>query len=291
MISPQLQALIHQIEITTRKKVSGPLLGGARSLVRGLGFEFNQLREYIPGDDIRFIDWKSSARASKILVREYLEDRNRTIYIVVDVSASTGFGTGRNEFGKPLSKANLIQQLAAVLAFSSLHLKDSVGLVLFSEGIEKFIPARRSRNHVLALIQALFTHKAQAETTNLSAPLEYIARLKGQKAIVCLLSDFLAPLDKKVLSMASRHHDVLAIRCLDAREKSFPEVGTLVIEDSETHIQVPIAGADKIGRDLNLWHESQKDHLIAARVDTLDCEVGVPFTGPLLRFLRYRVYG
>jgi uncharacterized protein (DUF58 family) len=291
MISQQLRSLIHQIEITTRKKVSGPLIGGARSSVRGLGFEFNQLREYIPGDDIRFIDWKSSARSSKILVREYLEDRNRTLYILVDISASTTFGTVKNEAGQPLTKADLVKQLAAVLAFSSLHLQDSVGLILFSERIEKFIPARRSRNHVLALVQTLFTHKAQMETTNLSVPLEYIARLKGQKAIVCLISDFIAPLDKKILSVASRHHDLMALRCLDVREKSFPEVGTLVIEDSETHIQVPIAGAYTINNDLNAWHERQRDQLISARIDTLDCEVGVPFTGPLLQFLRYRVYG
>lgn len=291
MIAKNLQALIHQIEITTKKKVSGPLLGGARSTLKGLGYEFNQLREYVQGDDIRFIDWKSSARSSKILVREYLEDRNRTLYLVVDISSSTEFGTVKDDLGHPLSKADLIKQLAAVLAFSSLHLKDSVGLILFSDIIEKIIPARRSRNHVLGLIQALFTHKAQSVKTNVNAALEYIARLKGQKNIVCLLSDFMAPLDKKILSIAARRQDLLAIRCLDRREKSFPEVGTLVMKDSETGIEVPIAGSYKISKDLNYWHENQKDHLVSARVDNLDCEVGVSFTGPLLHFLRYRVYG
>ena len=142
MISSDL-ALIKNLELTTKKLISGPLLGDARSSLKGSGFEFHQLRDYEQGDDIRFIDWKSSARSNKMLVRQYLEDRNRTVYLVVDVSASTHYGT------RSLTKSDQIKQLAAMLAFVSLHKKDSVGLILFSQENESYYSAAAAaRAHV-----------------------------------------------------------------------------------------------------------------------------------------------
>ena len=209
-------ALIRNLEIKTRKQISGPLLGEARSVVKGSGFEFHQLRDYVQGDDIRYIDWKASARSSKMLVRQYLEDRNRTVYLAVDISASTEYGTTKTH------KSDLIKQLAAVLAFVSLHRKDSVGLILFTDEIEKIIPPRNSRAHVFSLVQTLFSFKPKSKRTNLAAPLNYLARLRGQKAIVCFISDFMAPVDSSLLAMVERRHDMLLFRCLDEREIDFP---------------------------------------------------------------------
>lgn len=293
MIPKDLQALIARLEITTKKQVSGPLLGDARSVRIGSGFEFNQLRDYIQGDDIRFIDWKASARSSKMLVRQYLEDRNRTIYLVVDLSGSTEYGTS-SEDGHPVSKGDLMKQLSAVLAFVSLHSKDSVGLVLFTDTVEKIVPPRQSRNHTVSLINTLYTYAPASGHTNFEAVIDYLSHLKGQKALVCIVSDFMAPLERyeRKLAVLARRHDVMAFRCLDPRELSFPAVGTLIFEDIELGIQATIAG--RKSRDLNQalaqWHTAQKDRLNAARIDCLDIEVGKSFTGPLVKFLRYRAF-
>lgn len=293
MIPKELQALIARLEITTKKQVSGPLLGDARSARIGSGFEFNQLRDYIQGDDIRFIDWKASARSNKMLVRQYLEDRNRTIYLVVDLSGSTEFGTTSVE-NHPVSKGDLMKQLSAVLAFVSLHSKDATGLILFTDTVEKIIAPRQSRNHTVSLINTLFTYTPTSKRTNFEAVIDYLSRLKGQKALVCLVSDFMAPLDRieRKLAVLARRHDVMAFRCLDPRELTFPAVGTLMFEDTELAVQSTIAGrrSQDITQALTQWHAAQKDRLNAARIDCLDIEVGTSFTGPLVQFLRYRAF-
>ncbi len=279
-------ALIRSLEITTRKLISGPLLGDARSSLKGGGFEFHQLRDYVQGDDIRFIDWKSSARSNKMLVRQYLEDRNRMVYVVVDVSASTEYGTGK------MLKRDLIKQLGAILAFVSLHRKDSVGLILFTQEVERVIPPRQGRAHVFSLVQTLFNYKPKSRETRLNASLEYLARLRGQKALVCLISDFMGTYDASLLSLVAHHHDLLIFRCLDERELAFPNVGTLLIEDCETKKTAEIEGAaGHIGDMLALWHRHQKEQFNAARVDNLDIIAGKSFSGDLVRFLRTRIYG
>ena len=279
-------ALIHTLELTTRKLISGPLLGDARSSLKGSGFEFHQLRDYVQGDDIRFIDWKSSARSNKMLVRQYLEDRNRTVYVVVDVSASTEYGTGKT------LKSDLIKQLAAILAFVSLHSKDSVGLILFTKEVEWVMPPRQGRAHVFSLVKTLMHYKPKFQQTKLTAPLEYLARLRGQKALICFISDFMGTYDTAMLSTVGRRHDLLLFRCLDEREKEFPQVGTLIIEDNETKKMVEIAAsAGAINDALAAWHRSQKEQFNAAKVDSLDLIAGKPFSGDLVRFLRTRIYG
>ncbi len=293
MISQELYALISRLEITAKKQVSGPLLGESRSARIGSGFEFNQLRDYIPGDDIRFIDWKASARSSKMLVRQYLEDRNRTLYLVVDLSESTSFGTTSQD-AHLVTKSDLMKQLAGVLAFVSLHCKDSVGLVIFTDTVEKIIPPRQSRNHTISLLNTLFTYEPKSKRTNFEAPVEYLSRLKGQKALVCFLSDFIAPLEhyERRLASLARRHDIMAFRCLDPKERHFPQVGTLIFEDAELDVQTTIAGQKErvFNQSLTEWHTAQRDRLNAARIDCLDIEVGTPFTGPLVSFLRYRAF-
>lgn len=208
------------------------------------------------------------------------------MYLAVDISASTEYGTTKTH------KSDLIKQLAAVLAFVSLHRKDSVGLILFTDEIEKIIPPRNSRAHVFSLVQTLFSFKPKSKRTNLAAPLNYLARLRGQKAIVCFISDFMAPVDSSLLAMVERRHDMLLFRCLDEREMEFPDVGTLCIEDSETGQMREIEGsAGEISSLLTLWHRHQKEQFNAAKTDALDLLAGKPFSGDLVRFLRTRVYG
>lgn len=281
--------LIKNLELTTRKLISGPLLGDARSHLKGSGFEFHQLREYEQGDDIRFVDWKSSARSNKMLVRQYLEDRNRTVYIAVDISASTHFGSYTFGTGT-VAKIDLMKQLAAILAFVSLHKKDAVGLILFSTENEIVIPPRSSRAHVYALVKTLFSHKTRNKGTSLQAPLDYLARRTGQKALVCFISDFLGSWDQNMLKLAAHRHDMLAFRCLDARELHFPDVGMLRMEESETDAAYEVNG-EGIQDALAHWHRQQKEQLSAAKIDCLDLIAGAAFAGDLVRFLRTRLYG
>lgn len=283
MIAKELQTLIHQLEITTRKQVSGPLLGDAISSLKGSGFEFNQLREYIQGDDIRFIDWKASARANKTLVRQYLEDRNRSIMLAVDVSASMGYG----------KKGDFVRQLGAVLAFVGLHAKDSVGLIMFSDDLEKIIPPRHSRNHTLQLVSTLLSYEPQHKKTNLAVPFEYLSRLRGQRSVVFMLSDFMGELTESMMRVAAQRHDLMGIRCLDSREKEFPSAGTLIVEDRETGKRVTLTTGkgSRVSAAMKSWHESQRETLVRSRVDLLDLEVGKPFTGDVLTFLRQRMIG
>lgn len=283
MLAADIQSLIAQLELITKKLVSGPLQGDWHSTLKGSGFEFHQLRDYIQGDDIRFIDWKASARSDKMLVRQYLEDRNRVVYLVIDISASMNYGTGA------LVKGDLMKQLATVLAFVAHHKKDSVGLVLFTDEIEKVIPPGQSRSHVLSLVKQLFDYKPRRRGTSLAAPLDYLIRLP-KKAIICLISDFMGTLDVSILSLAARMHDVMAFRCLDEREKHFPRVGALTIEDAETGMHIDSDGSMNLEQALLGWHRRQREQLISAKVDCLDLIAGKSYTGPLVRFLRRRVF-
>jgi uncharacterized protein (DUF58 family) len=289
MIPKDLQALIARLEILAKKQISGALLGDARSVRIGSGFEFHQLRDYIPGDDIRFIDWKASARSHKMLVREYHEDRNRHVYLAVDLSQSMRFGT----VGM-LDKLNLIKQLSGVLAFVSLQCGDSVGLILFTDTIEKVIPPRPSRNHIISLLNTLYTFTPTQKKTDFDAPCEYFARMKSQKSLICLISDFMSSLDscERLLATVARRHDVIAFRCLDPREHHFPDVGTLIFEDSESQMQATIAclKARDVDQVLAMWHGAQKERLRAARIDCLDIEVGTSYSAKLAHFLRYRAF-
>ncbi len=277
ILSPELRALIQQLELTTRKLVTGPLLGDWRSGTKGSGFEFHQLRDYEPSDDIRFIDWKASARADKMLVKEYLDDRTKIVHVVLDVSASTTFS----------SKADLMKQLAACLAFVGLHSKDAVGLLLFSKEVEVIIPPRQSRAHVWSLVEKLFMYEARHKTTDFRPILEYLARLKTRRSTVCLITDCLAPLDKRLLQAVARYHDVRIFRCLDERERAFPQVGSVRMEDRETGKELEIAG--NISKKLLQWNRQQKELCVSSKVPLLDLTAGEPFTGDLVRFLRQRV--
>lgn len=285
MIPGDIQARIRSIELMTKKLISGPLLGDWQSSVRGSGFEFLQLRDYMQGDDIRFIDWKASARTDKMLVRQYLEDRNRTIYIIVDVSASADYSTG------VVLKSDLMRQLAAVLAFVGQHKKDSVGLVLFSDDIEIVMPPRQSRDHYFSLIKTVLTYKPKQRTTNLAAPLEYLARRVNKKSMVCFISDFTSDIDQRMLSLVSRKHDMLAFRCLDEREQQFPDCGTLIFQDIETDELREIEGTVNVQALLAEWHRRQKEIMSLSKVDLLDLIAGKPYTGQLVQFLRQRIFG
>jgi len=228
LISPDIASKIKQLEIFTRRLLNGALVGDSRSAIKGTGFEFDQIREYSFGDDIRFIDWKASARNDKLLVKQYIEERSRTIFLVVDVSLSSLFGSGEQ------SKNSRIVELASVLALVAQHGKDRVGLLMFSDKVETYIPPGNSLHHVHHIMQTLLSFKPKQSKTDISKALQHLLSIKKSDAIVFLISDFIDDALDTYLAQAARRYDLIAVRCLDANEKMIPPVGFITVEDLET---------------------------------------------------------
>jgi uncharacterized protein (DUF58 family) len=227
-VSSEIASKIKQLEIFTRRLLNGALVGDSRSAVKGSGFEFDQIRGYCFGDDIRFIDWKSSARNDKLLVKQYIEERNRTIFLVVDVSLSSSFGSGL------CNKNNRITELASVLALVAQHGKDHVGLILFSDEIEEYIPAGSSLHHIHRIIERMLSFKPKQSSTNVSKALQHLLSIKKKDAIVFLISDFIDDKLDTYLAQTAKKYDLIAVRCLDMNEKIMPAVGFIMVEDLET---------------------------------------------------------
>lgn len=286
MISKEILNKIYQLELKTRKLLLGQLGGDYRTLLKGSGFEFDQLRDYQPSDDIRFIDWKSSARANKMLVRQYLEDRNRILILVVDISVSTDYGSAKE------SKADVIKQVAGILAFAGLYAKDSIGLTLFSDQIELSLAARPSRSHVINLVSKLFTHKAKSHKTNINFALDNIMKMQKKKAVICLISDFLDEIDPKLLRIVAAKHELLAFRCLDKLELNFPKVSILAFADSETKQVINYNTSSKytMGFEniLKSWHNQQVALFKKSGVDCLTLMPETSISYELMRFLNKR---
>jgi len=228
VIAPDIVSRIKQLEIFTRRLLNGALVGDSRSAIKGTGFEFDQIHDYSFGDDIRFIDWKASARNNKLLVKQYIEERSRTVFLVVDVSQSSIFGSGTS------NKYNRIVELASVLALVAQHGKDHVGLLLFSDKIETYIPPGSSLHHIHRIMETMLTFTPRKSKTDISKALQHLLSIKKSDAIVFLISDFIDDSLDTYLTQAARRYDVIAVRCLDGNEKSMPVVGFITVEDMET---------------------------------------------------------
>ena len=257
MVSPEIIKKIKNLEIHTRKMVSGLLLGQGRSVAKGSGFDFDQIREYQSGDDVRSIDWKSSARADKILIKQYREERNQTVLLAVDISASSWYGSGAQ------GKYDTLSNVAAMIALIASYHDDAVGLLLFADEVQTYIPPQKGKKHVHMLLETLFEIKPTKHQTDIKKALEHVAQLKKKHMAVFLLSDFIDhDFDQPLLPLA-RQHDVIAVSCLDQRETELPKCGFLTIQDQETGQEIMLnlsgAGHEKIGSFLtNRVTEQQK---------------------------------
>lgn len=228
MISAEILNSIEQIELITRKLLSGEISGDYRTHFKGSGFEFDQLREYQQGDDVRFIDWKSSARSQKVLIKQYLEDRNKIVILAVDCSASTYYGSSEQ------TKSDLIKTVTGILAFAGLFGKDSVGLMLFTNEIELFIPPNNSKEHIVRLVTKIFEYKPKNKNSNFENSLKQLNKYISKRVLICVVSDFMFNLDNKILTLLNNMHDLIFLRCIDKIEENFPDVGILEIQDLET---------------------------------------------------------
>lgn len=287
MLPKDVIANIRKIEIRTRKIVD-ELTGGAyHSVFKGRGMEFNEVREYAPGDDVRTIDWNVTARFGHPFVKKFIEERELTVFLVVDVSASGDFGsTGR-------SKNALAAELASVLAFSAIRNNDRVGLLLFSDQEELFVPPRKGRRHVLRLIRELLVCNRRRKGTNLKLALETMMRLTNRKAVVFLISDMLDAEFAMPLAVAAKRHDLIGMRITDPKELELPKAGYIAVEDAESGevLTADLARRSRLARhgEAALAARSgQADIFRRAGSDLIDITCGGDYVLPLMKFFQKR---
>jgi uncharacterized protein (DUF58 family) len=228
MIPREILKKVRRIEITTKRLVNDLFSGEYHSTFKGQGMEFEEVRQYIPGDDIRLIDWNVTARTGFPHVKKFREERELSVVILVDASSSGRFGT------KTRFKSDTAAELCAVLAFSAIKNNDKVGLVIFTDQIELFIPPKKGRGHVLRLIREMLYFQPKGVGTDIGGALEYMNRVIKRKSVVFLLSDFLSGGFHKPLQIANNKHDIVAVKITDPRETSFDDVGLIELEDAET---------------------------------------------------------
>lgn len=225
---------IRHLELKTRGLVSAAFAGQYRSVFKGRGMNFEEVRQYQPGDEVRTIDWNVTARLGEPFVKKFTEERELTVMLVVDVSASGDFGSVE------MSKRELAAEVASVLAFSAIRNNDKVGLLLFSDHVELFIPPRKGRAHTLRLIREILFFSPQGRGTEPALALQYLNRIVTRRAVVFLISDFQARDFSRELSVTGRRHDLIAVPIVDPREEELPEVGRVTLEDAETGEQVEV---------------------------------------------------
>jgi uncharacterized protein (DUF58 family) len=231
---------VHRIEIQAGRLVNDLLAGEYHSVFKGHGMEFAEVREYLPGDDVRTIDWNVTARAGgKPFVKVYDEERELTVILVVDASASGAFGSGAR------MKGEVAVEISALLAFSAIRNNDRVGLLIFTDEVEVFIPPKKGRRHVLRVIRELLYHRPRSRRTSIAKALETLDRVVRRHAVVFVISDFIDDGYDRALQRANRRHDVIAVSVDDPREGDLPDVGFLTMHDAESGQQVTVDSADQ----------------------------------------------
>ena len=243
METAELIKKVRRLQILTSHLVSETLSGNYHSAFRGSGMEFDKVREYQVGDDIRNIDWNVTARSGSPHIKSYIEEREMTVMLLVDGSSSVAFGSGER------SKLELASELAAVLAFSATSNGDKVGLILFTDQVQLYLPPQKGRRHVLRLIREVLSFKPRQAATDLALALEYLGRVQKRRSVAFVVSDFLDKNFNDQLSITSSRHDLIAVRVADQREVEFPNMGLIRLEDSETGQQILIDTSSKKGRD------------------------------------------
>lgn len=287
MLSKEVIKKIRQIEITTKRLLSGSFVGDYSSAKKGAGFEFDQIREYQLGDDVRFIDWKASARSNKLLVKQYIEERNRSVILAVDLSASNFYSSCK------IVKFNVLSEIAAVLALVADYGKDQASLLLFTDEVEVFIPPGKGRKHIHKIMEKLFSYKPKREKTNINSILDRLARLGRKDAIVFLLSDLIGTFEEKKLYVVSKMYDLVIVRCLDKNEYKLPNVGFINVQDIETGQTVLLQTARKQGGRLDsfLAKRIYEQEAIFKKygIDCVDVSPTKHFIGDVILFFRRRM--
>jgi uncharacterized protein (DUF58 family) len=305
MIPREILKKIRQIEIRTNRLVSETLAGQYHSVFKGQGMNFDEVREYQPGDEVRSIDWNVTARMNHPFVKKFVEERELTLMLVVDVSGSGLFGS------REQSKRELAAEIASILAFSAIRNNDKVGLILFSDGVEKFIPPRKGRRHVLRVIREVLFFEPGRCGTNLDAALRFMMRVTAHRAIAVLISDFISSAATRahrpaksrragqrtgawsMLQQANRRHDVVAVQITDPYELELPALGRVVLEDAETGEVVEVNTGDERKRAAFAERQDREQAELAkflrsTGIDAIRLRTDQPYGVELARFFETR---
>ena len=315
MIPREILKKIRQIELRTNRLVNETLGGQYHSVFKGQGMNFEEVREYQPGDEVRTIDWNVTARMNHPFVKKFVEERELTLMLVVDLSGSGLFGSGEQ------SKRELAAEIASVLAFSAIRNNDKVGLILFTNEVEKYMPPKKGRRHVLRVIREILFFEPQRRGTNLSGALDFLNRVTAHRAITVVISDFLEPgaveepADRSIaaqvnqalssserrkpvstlasaLRQANRRHDVVAVQIVDRHELDLPPLGRLILQDAETGDVVEVntnAATRRAFAGQQQQHQAELDRTLrSARIDAIRLRTGEPYAAALGRFFETR---
>ena len=287
MIPKEILRKIKRIEIQTRGIVNDVFSGQYHSVFKGRGMDFSEVREYQYGDDVRTIDWNVSARVGHPYVKVFEEERELTVMLLVDVSSSANFGTFEQ------MKGELAVELCAVLAFSAIKNNDKVGLIIFTDRIEKYVPPKKGKSHALRVLRELLYFRPHGIETDINAALEYLNRLTRKRATVFLVSDFISEGYEKALQIANKKHDIVAITITDPRERAMPGVGLIEFEDAETGETVVIDTSDPALMNMFASQTEQerlkREKLFKSmNIDFIDIYTNESYVEPLVKFFRMR---
>ena len=289
-IPPEMLERIRAIEIKARRLVNDLFLGEYHAVFRGRGIEFDELRPYVPGDDVRSIDWKAYARTGNPLIRRYREDRDLTVLFVVDVSASQRAGAMRQ------SKADLAAEICAVLAMAAIRNKDRAGLLLFASKPERYVRPSGGATHVLRVVREMLWAHPRTTGTDIGAALEYLTGVQRRRATVFLVSDFLAEIDSRQLRAAARRHDIIAIRVREPIDEELPDAGIVTVRDSESGAPTEIDTGSRGVRESYAARVVELDRerrlqFGTVGIDEIPALVGTDYVPALLRFFKRRSVG
>ena len=287
MIPKEILKKVRQIEIRTKSLVNDLFGGEYHSVFKGRGMTFSEVREYSPGDDIRMIDWNVTARSNSPFIKIFEEERELTVYLLVDISRSGHFGT-TNQF-----KSELAAEIAAVLGFSAIKNKDKVGLILFSDHVEKYIIPKKDKSHILRVVREVLFNKPQARKTSLKSGLDFLMNVAKRKSVVFLISDFLDNQFWKSLKLANRKHDMIGIRISDHAEENLPNLGLVKIQDTENQSEFwadmsSNQHREQLSKKINEKWNNFQNECLSNQFDVINVKTNMDYVEPLMNYFYKR---
>jgi uncharacterized protein (DUF58 family) len=283
----ELLKKVRALEIKSKRLTNHLFTGEYHTAFRGQGMAFKEVREYQPGDDVRFIDWNVSARMGHTYSKIFEEERELSVYLLIDVSASSLFGTFKQ------NKQELITEIAAVIAFSAITNNDKAGLIFFSDKVEKYIPAKKGKEHVLYMMREMITHKPHSSHTDITKAIGYLNSVTKHKSIVFILSDFADAGYEHTLKVAARRHDIIGIQVFDKRDIDLPKIGLLRLQDAETGETILLNTRDGLtqyeyNRQFKKIQDDARQHFRVAGADLIQLATGADYVKALQEFFMKR---
>lgn len=287
MIPKELLKKIKTLEIKTRRIVETTMSGVYHSSFKGQGINFAEVREYQPGDDVRLIDWKTSARFGHPFIKTFEEERELTVIIAVDLSGSGEFGSYEK------TKVDIAAEIAAILGFSAVRNNDKVGLLLFSDRVEKYVPPKKGKNHVLRILRDIFFFEPTSKKTSLKTAIDYLLAMMRKKVIVFFISDFIDTQYEQALKLMNRKHEVIPVLVEDERELSLPDAGMLCLEDEESgdvvYLNSSISSVRQAYHNLGLARRFEQDRFFKANnINVIRVNTRESYIQPLVHYFKYR---